>query len=101
MITPLQILLAACLSVGSGNFKEREAYTHKLKNSTISFQEVKQVYRIVDDPETKIRLKEIAYFKYCIETDNKYRVIDYYQNNTKVDRELQKKDFLWDLYRGK
>lgn len=94
-----ELLLTICLiaGLGSSTHKERELYTHELKNSTVTYAQLKCAYHIIDDPEINIRLKDVAYFKWCVETDGKYRDDDYYGDHAKVNYVLQKEHFELDF----
>jgi hypothetical protein len=87
------ITLAMAMLLSVGDYNEREAYTHRLKLSSVSFAQLHMVRGYIDDPETCIRLKDVAYYKWCIETDDKYRDADYYGADATVNVALQLEHF--------
>jgi hypothetical protein len=93
MIPEFIIVLSLVAGLSVGDYKQREAYTHSMTLSNVTFAQLHMVRKYSDDPEVLKRLKDIAFYKWCIETDEKYRVTDYYGNVDKVNFELQLEDF--------
>lgn len=87
----LQLLLISAIAVGP--YKTREQAQHYLTILPGKFETYKVLYLKETDPEIKFRLKEIAYFKWCVETDQKFRDYDYYEDHAKINVKLQEEQF--------
>ena len=93
MIPEFILTLSMVLSLGTGDYEERKLNNHNLLTSKVSYRQLYLVKDFIVDPEVKIRLREVAYYKWCIETDGKYRDVDYYGSSGTVNGKLQDKDF--------
>ena len=90
-------LALSLLIFTTGDYKQRVQCEHSMIQSNVSYSDIKAYYKLSSDPEVKFRLKRILWAKWCILTDEKYRVADYYQDNSRTLNKLQEFDFLQDI----
>ena len=81
----------------AGDYKQRVQCEHDMIQSSVSYANVKTYYQLSSDPEVKFRLKRALWAKWCVITDEKYRVDDSYQDNSRPLNKLQEFDFIQDI----
>lgn len=88
----IKLLLMVYL-LGYGSYSERKRATWTLLNSSVSYESVKAIYKSIDDPEIRHRLKYVAENKWKDETREKY--IEPYGSEVmeKLQMEHFKEDF--------
>lgn len=93
----LQLILIS--AIATGDYKTREQAQHYLTILPGKFEVYRDILQTCEDPEVRFRLKQVAYFKWCLETDEKYRDYDYYVEYSKLNIKLQKEHFEQELKR--
>lgn len=93
MIPEFILILSLVLNMGVGDYKQRQKATHELNTCTVTFSQLLCVKDVIQDPEVKVRLKKVAFNKWCAETDEKYKAYNYYDQDEPVNIGLQKQDF--------
>jgi len=91
------LLLMTAIAVGP--YKTREQAQHYLTVLPGKFEVYKAFLHNTKDPELQVRLKELAYHFWCVETDDKYREKDYYGERGIINKDLQDENFKKELER--
>jgi hypothetical protein len=87
------IIFLICLSLGNGDYQDREYKTHMITISQIKYDKIKQAYHTISDPEIRHRLKKIAWHKWTIEMDYKYINEEWYHEHSRTNYGLEKLGF--------
>ena len=93
----ISLLFISYIMLGHPSYEVREHYTHKLKISTVTYEALRCIHSVTEDPEVRARLRDIAWHKWTVENFEKFADYQYYEQRS-FNESLAREQFNADFY---